>query len=200
MASTTIDLLRHGEVEGRECFRGHLDDPLSARGWQQMQDALAQAGPWQQIITSPLQRCRLFAEHLALEQALPLESEADFMELDFGQWDGRSTQEIQQTDAQGLQRFWSDPVNHAPPGGESLAQFQRRVLAAWQRLLQRHQDKRILLIAHGGTLRTLLAHVLEMPLSAFFRLEVAHACLSRIHVEGEPPLARLAFHGWSPKP
>ncbi|MFO8155736.1 MAG: histidine phosphatase family protein, partial [Thiohalospira sp.] len=87
---TTVDLLRHGEPEGGRRYRGQSDDPLSATGWQQMQAAVAGATPWQRVISSPLSRCRVFAETLAAERGLPLEVEADFREIGFGEWEGQS--------------------------------------------------------------------------------------------------------------
>jgi len=60
-STTVIDLLRHGDVEGGDVFRGSSDDPLSDDGWRQMQDALEDKSGWDVIITSPLQRCCEFA-------------------------------------------------------------------------------------------------------------------------------------------
>ena len=70
----TVDFLRHGEPVGGEVLRGRIDHPLSDLGWSQMQKAAAlcaelktsAATPrWTHLISSPLQRCRVFAEHLA---------------------------------------------------------------------------------------------------------------------------------------
>jgi len=59
--TTTVDLIRHGEPEGGVKLRGWLDDPLSAAGWQQMRAAIAGNNAWQQIVTSPMLRCRELA-------------------------------------------------------------------------------------------------------------------------------------------
>ena len=55
-----LDLLRHGETE-QGGLRGSLDDALTEKGWAQMRDAVAEAGPWQVLVSSPLQRCARFA-------------------------------------------------------------------------------------------------------------------------------------------
>ena len=69
-----VDFMRHGEPEGGEVLRGRVDHPLSKLGWQQMQLAAAPGlvngqsaatSQWTDIISSPLQRCRAFAEKLA---------------------------------------------------------------------------------------------------------------------------------------
>ncbi len=62
---TTVDLLRHGEPEGGNKYRGALDDPLSELGWAQMRAATGDRCPWQAIVSSPLRRCAAFARELA---------------------------------------------------------------------------------------------------------------------------------------
>jgi len=59
---TRFDLIRHGEPEGGKRYRGTLDDPLSATGWPQMQAAVSEQDQWDAILTSPMARCRPFAE------------------------------------------------------------------------------------------------------------------------------------------
>ena len=56
-----LDLLRHGETELGGGLRGSLDDALTELGWAQMHEAVQGQGPWDRIVSSPLQRCRLFA-------------------------------------------------------------------------------------------------------------------------------------------
>ena len=147
--STRIDLLRHGETE-RGGFRGSLDDALTAHGWQQMRDAVALAGPWDVLVSSPLQRCAAFARELAAERRLPLRIEPELRELHFGAWEGRSAAELMSTDAEALGRFWADPY-------EPLLRFEARVLAAIERVRLHFAGRRVLVIGHAGVMRLLLA-------------------------------------------
>ncbi|MBU2321598.1 MAG: histidine phosphatase family protein, partial [Gammaproteobacteria bacterium] len=55
--SLYLELLRHGETESGGGLRGSLDDALTATGWAQLRGAMQGAGPWDRIISSPLQRC-----------------------------------------------------------------------------------------------------------------------------------------------
>ena len=89
---TTIDLIRHGEPVGGSKYRGQTDDPLSEKGWAQMRAALVGHQPWEVVVTSPLVRCRAFAEELAARLALPLEVDARLMEIGFGEWEGRTAE------------------------------------------------------------------------------------------------------------
>ena len=81
---TRIDLLRHGEPVGGRRYRGQVDDALSERGWEQMWNAVGTDPEWQQIVSSPLQRCSAFAASLAESLALPVHLEPRFMEVGFG--------------------------------------------------------------------------------------------------------------------
>jgi len=59
---TIIDLIRHGETISGHCYLGSTDSVLSESGWQQMRAAVLGQAPWDNIISSPLKRCRDFAE------------------------------------------------------------------------------------------------------------------------------------------
>jgi alpha-ribazole phosphatase len=196
-AVTTIDLLRHGEPQGGVRYRGALDDPLSERGWAQMRAAVGQHCPWQTIVSSPLQRCAAFARSLAEQHALPLEIEPGLHEMRFGAWEGRTPTEIMATTPAALERFWRDPLTYPPPEGESLPDCKSRVVAAWQALLARHVGNHVLVVGHGGMIRLVLCHILEIPLQRLWRLEVPYATLSRIRIHGVSPTAEplLVFHG-----
>lgn len=182
--TTLVDLIRHGEPEGGPMFRGHTDHPLSPEGWQQMQGAIQPDDRWDAIVTSPLSRCRAFADRLGDEQGLPVYREPRFQEIDFGDWEGLSTETVMAKDGDALRAFWANPVDHPPPGGERLPAFQARVQEAWQHWLATLTGQRWLLVCHGGVIRMVLADVLSMPLPASFStIEVPYACRSRIRID-----------------
>ncbi|MBF0183359.1 MAG: histidine phosphatase family protein [Magnetococcales bacterium] len=195
--SLTIDLLRHGEPEGGPMYRGSLDDPLSETGWQQMEQAVRNHPNWQAIYTSPLIRCAQFAERLANRLKLPLIREEGFREMDFGDWEGKTSTWLLQHDADRLTRFWRDPLHNPPPNGEPLSEFHLRVTAAWETMVTAHPEQSLLLVAHSGVIRMLLGGVvLNMPLQNLSRIVVDYASLSRVRVDqvGGKPLPRLLFH------
>ncbi len=197
-APTWIDLLRHGEPEGGRRYRGQQDDPLSDRGWQQMRQAVHRDDHWDSIISSPLKRCRAFAEELSADRHIPLHIEPDFAEIHFGNWEGRTMEQIAETEADALAAFWADGLNNPPPGGENVGAFGQRVAAAWDRWVDRLRGQRILLVCHGGVIRMTMAHVLEPPPQTMMaRLQVPYACRSRIRVDDTPHgrLRCLLMHG-----
>lgn len=175
--SLHLDLLRHGETTGGSGFRGSTDDALTDKGWAQMHQALSDVAGWDLLISSPLQRCRMFAEQLAAARKVPLRIEADLRELHFGEWEGRNAAEILFADEQALGRFWSDPYGYTPPAAEPLQDFATRVLACVARLSDELAGQRVLLITHGGVIRLLLAQARGLPPAQLLQVDVPHASL-----------------------
>jgi len=194
---TLVDLMRHGTPVGGQRYRGHLDDPLSEEGWAQMRAAVGDACPWEAIVSSPLQRCAAFARELAERHGRPLELEEGLREISFGDWEGRHVRDILAAAPDEVSRYWQDPVRHTPPGGEPLEAFRERAVTAWERVVRRHTGSHVLIVGHGGLIRTLLTHILEMPLTATLRLEMPNAGLTRIRVQDDVngrPAPSLVFH------
>jgi len=181
MSDTIIDLIRHGQPEGGSVYRGHsVDDPLSELGWSQMWTAVGENTPWQQIITSPMRRCREFAEQLAAQHQRPVAIETRFKEVGFGRWEGRSRGEIKETSAKEYDDFYRDPVNCRPAGAEPLAEFIQRVSHAYEDVLQHYPGQHCLIVAHAGVIRAVLAHVTHAAPMGLYRIQVNNAGVSRI--------------------
>ena len=191
---TTLDLIRHGEPAGGRMYRGCIDHPLSELGWAQMRAATATPAAWQRIVTSPLLRCREFAEELAGRLGLPLRVDERIREVGFGNWEGRTGEQIRAADPAALTRFYHDPVGARPDGAEPLADFQHRVAAALDEVLERHAGEHVLLVTHAGVIRVAVAHVLGAPLDAIYRTHVDNAAVTRLQRSAERPLT-LVYHG-----
>jgi broad specificity phosphatase PhoE len=191
---TEIELLRHGEPVGGRRYRGKVDDALSEKGWQQMWHAVGDRADWQQIVTSPLQRCCAFAMALGERHGLPVKVDARFAEVGFGSWEGRTRQELEAEVPGQVARFLRDPVGNRPPGAEVLDDFTARVQAGLDDVLQTCAGQRVLLVAHAGVIRNVIAHVLGMPPAVMYRIYVANAGLTRIRTDRERTF-NLVSHG-----
>ncbi|WP_433589556.1 alpha-ribazole phosphatase family protein [Pseudomonas koreensis] len=183
-----LDLLRHGETELGGGLRGSLDDALTEKGWAQMRAAVVAGGPWDRLVSSPLQRCARFAAELGEQLNLPVQLDKDLQELHFGAWEGQSAAALMETDAEALGRFWADPYTFTPPQGEPVSAFATRVLGAVARLQQACAGERVLLISHGGVMRLLLAQARGLPREQLLNVEVAHASLFALTVAADGSL------------
>lgn len=189
-----VDLIRHGEPVGGRCYRGQRDDPLSDKGWGQMWDAVSGRGPWDWILSSPLQRCAAFALALGEQAGVTVLFDERLKEVAFGEWEGYTRDQLRERDPEGFRRFFEDPVANRPPGAEPLHAFYERVAVAWEDLTSRRSGAGGLVVAHAGVIRAILCHVLTLPLAGMYRIEVANAAVTRIRVpDGGPP--SLVFHG-----
>ncbi len=173
---TTVDLLRHGAVQGGSYYRGRTDDPLTAQGWEQLR-IQTQTRCWSKIISSPLCRCLDFAQALSVSKQIPLCIETDFQEFDFGAWEGKTANQL---DPQALQRFYQDPFRYPPPLGEDFAQFSQRIQRAWHAMLADSQGEAVLIVTHAGVIRQLICDLFEIPLAKSFALSVDYASLTRL--------------------
>jgi alpha-ribazole phosphatase len=180
-----LDLLRHGETELGGGLRGSLDDALTEKGWAQMRDAVIAGGPWDRLISSPLQRCARFAAELGDKLNLSVHLDKDLQELHFGVWEGQSAATLMETDAEALGLFWADPYGFTPPQGEPVSDFSVRVFAAVARLHQAYAGERVLLISHGGVMRLLLAQARGLPREQLLNVEVGHGALFGLTVEAD---------------
>lgn len=179
---STLDILRHGEPEGGVRYRGDgVDDPLSGRGWDQMWAAVEQCSDWTHVLSSPLRRCRDFAEALAQRHGLPLSVDARFREMGFGAWEGRRHEQVRDADPDAYYAFFRDAVNHPPPGSEPLDTFYARVRSGLLDAFDAHPEGHILLVCHLGVMRAATALALEMPLSALYRMHAPYAGRIRLH-------------------
>ncbi len=184
MAETIVDLMRHGELVGGQRYRGWgIDDPLSPRGWEQMRQAIGDRCCWDQILSSPLQRCRSFATALAGRCGLPLAIDPDLREIGMGSWEGRSYQLVQAQEPERFAAFRRDPVGVRPPGGEPLDRFQQRVVGVYERQIHLYPGQRLLVICHAGVIRAILGYVLACPADRWYRLQVGHAAISQIRLD-----------------
>jgi len=181
-AITTIDLLRNGVVEDDAVFCGSTDDMLTDQGWQQMVKALDSKNDWDLIVSSPLHRCREFAELISSEDDIDLELDDSFDEIDFGLWEGLAPEKIMKDDGELLNAWWQSPTKNTPPEGEDFHQFQARVLKAFKDIVKNNTGKKILIVTDSWPIRVILMHILGLQGEHLFRINVDYACFSQLQI------------------
>lgn len=194
--TTYIDVIRHGEPVGGRRYRGYsVDDPLTEKGWAQMRAAIPEPAPWQHIISSPLSRCHEFSKELATRLNIEFEIDDRVKEIGFGDWEGKTPDEILAADSEALNHFYKDPVNNRPKGAEPLDSFADRVWQAYQSILENHRGKHVLIVGHAGVARAITANILQMSLDdVYSRLGIEYGAIICSSIdEGKPP--KLRIHG-----
>jgi alpha-ribazole phosphatase len=188
--TTYIDVIRHGEPVGGRRYRGFsVDDPLTEKGWEQMRAAVPETPKWQHIVSSPLKRCLDFSQELANDLQVEYSVEDNVKEIGFGDWEGKTPEEILAQDSEALNHFYQDPVNNRPAGAEPLDSFSERVWGAYQKIIKEHQNKHILVVAHAGVARAITANILQMSLDdVYSRLKIEYGAIIYSSVDvGLPP-------------
>jgi broad specificity phosphatase PhoE len=171
--SPVIYYVRHGLTDWnvQQRLQGRLDVPLNVEGCSQaircgeiLRDLLARSGrrPAEfDYVSSPLIRARktmeLMRTTLGLEPAL-YTVESRLAELAFGEWEGLTYSDVLARDGDIIARRESDKWGFLPPGGESYAQLAVRI-GGWYRALERD----VVVAAHGGTARALIAYLTIAP-------------------------------------
>jgi broad specificity phosphatase PhoE len=154
VAETTILLVRHGETDwnAERRVQGKTDRPLNETGRDQAQ-ALAQqlAGvPLAAVYSSDLGRALETARTVADARKLQVTPLRELRERDFGTWEGLTDVEILERYPEARTGSWGD--------AETRDELEARVLAAIRRISEDHPGETVLVVAHGGPLRAMLAH------------------------------------------
>lgn len=194
-AETIIDFIRHGEPEGGRMYRGNrVDHPLSIMGWQQMHEAISKhyrrvepdtEFKWDLVVSSPMLRCYAFAEVISKQFAIPLVTNELLTEISFGDWEGKTVDEVKTADPVLFHNFHRDPVKNRPHGAESLEAFSQRITGGLSALLKEYSGKRILLVTHAGIMRTIIIHVLSAPLKSRQLIRFPYAGMLRLYATQE---------------
>ena len=177
----TIYLIRHGEttVFKKGLIAGATDVPLSRTGVQQMQavaDFLADK-PISAIYSSPLRRAAEPAAELALARHIPHSEIMDFSEIDFGEWEGKSWEELARLEPQAFARAKSGSPLFTFPEGENVEYFRRRVQIAFAHVVRLTPGPAVI-YAHGGTLRMILAAIQGLTVPQAQSLEISPGSIS----------------------
>ncbi|WP_030321664.1 bifunctional RNase H/acid phosphatase [Streptomyces flavochromogenes] len=186
-APATFVLLRHGETaltpEKRFSGSGGTDPELSAAGLRQAEavaEALAARGTIQEIVSSPLTRCRQTAAAVAGRLGLDVRVEQGLRETDFGAWEGLTFGEVRERHPEDLDAWLASPKAAPTGGGESFATVARRVAATRDRLTAAYAGRTVLLVTHVTPIKTLIRLALGAPPESLFRMELSAASISAV--------------------
>lgn len=188
-------LVRHGVTDHNSAhkFLGHTDVELSAEGFQQVEklrDRLAKE-KIDAIYSSDLKRAFSTAEAIASAHSKEIISCSELREINYGETESLTFGEIQKQfpDLSKAIRDFSPDLSF--PGGETLQGFIERTLKFLDRINQHSQGQNILIVAHGGPMRTLLCQLLGVGQNYWRTFRLDNASLSI--VDTYPPRSILSL-------
>lgn len=178
-----VYLIRHGEITQTfpRCFVGQADVPLTVHGQAQMDAVGAYLAEKDigQVWCSPLTRCVHGAERIGQALGLAPEPVPDLREISLGAWEGLTVSQVQAHFPGQYEARGQDLAHFCPVGGESFAQVQERAWAAFMHCVHGFAGN-MAIVAHGGLNRTILCHILEIPLHTLLRLEQDYGCVNHL--------------------
>jgi probable phosphoglycerate mutase len=190
-------LIRHGESTGNAdgLLLGRLDAPLTPRGLDQARSVGSVLGGVARIVTSPLDRARQTAEALGL--GVPIEVDARWIEVDYGEFDG---QPLGAVPSQVWEQWRTDP-EFRPPGGETLAEVGYRVRQACTELFAldgqgARGDGDVVVVSHVSPIKAATCWALGLPDQGALRLYLATASITRI----AQSFGGVVLHGYNSTP
>ena len=171
---TRIILVRHGQTPWNKdkIFRGSRDIPLNDQGREEAR----LAGEWLKGETihvaycSPLSRARDTGEAIARHHGLNVEDLPGLTDLCYGDWEGLPLAEVKVKYADLYRRWETAPQTVRFPGGETLEEVKTRAMAAVQEAVRRHPGQTILLAAHRAVNKVLIAALIGLDNSHFWRI------------------------------
>ena len=180
---TTVYLVRHGQVENHATgvYNGQNDVAITDEGRRQMRAVLERLRDRKigAVYCSDLSRAVEGAEIIGGGLGLGFQALPGLRERNFGAWEGLTYDEIRQQDPD-LFEFWRKDVTgvRPPGGGESSEDLMERVMSTYLPLVERHRGAEIVVVAHGGVNRLILAHALNLEVRYVFHMAQSFGCLN----------------------
>ncbi len=150
------------------------------------------------VYSSPIERTWETAEIIARPHDLEPVAEQGLLEVDYGRWSGRTLKSLYRLKA--WRTVQMTPSRMVFPGGEAIAEAQRRAVETCEALSRRHVRDTIALVSHADIIKAILSHFLGQPLDLFQRIVVSPASVSVVDLprQGLPTL--VAMNTLAPEP
>ncbi|MBD2385690.1 histidine phosphatase family protein [Cylindrospermum sp. FACHB-282] len=191
--SLTLYFLRHGQTEfsRKNAYCGAIDSELTPEGLE-MAKAFAVAyssTPWNAVFCSPMKRTLATAKPLCAAIGMPPELRDGLKEINYGQWEGKSPEEINREYHDDYIRWSADPAWNAPTGGEMAVTIASRSMQVIEEIRQLYTSGNVLIVAHKATIRIILCSLLGIDVGRFrYRWGCPVGSLSIVEFTSHGPL------------
>lgn len=185
-----IVLVRHGatdwNLQGR--CQGATDRDLSEVGLRQAAHtaALLTGEAIHAIYSSNLRRARQTAEVISQPHNLPVMIEEGVRELDHGELEGLTFNEIKENYSEFLIRWRSEPADIRVPGGERLADVAERAWNGLNEIVRRHREAPgILVVSHNFPILGIVCRITGTPLNEYRAFHLEPGSVTRLSHDGK---------------
>ncbi|ATW28120.1 alpha-ribazole phosphatase [Candidatus Formimonas warabiya] len=184
---TLLYLVRHGETDlnTKGVYYGWTDDGLSPQGIKQAEKmaVMLEDVHFDTVISSPLTRARETAVIVSRSDPDRIILDERLKELNFGAWEGKHYQVIQDHDKENWDLWVKDWKKASPPAGESFVSMYRRVKQSIKETLEKYEGQTLLMVTHQGCLRIIMCILLNMKYEGYWHFTFDHGAYSLIDVE-----------------
>ncbi|MCP4574964.1 MAG: histidine phosphatase family protein [Deltaproteobacteria bacterium] len=167
-----IYLIRHGEIDAGDRYIGRTDLPLTRDGEGRIKKwcAVFNAFSLRAIYCSRMIRSHRSARIIRGERDIPVYPMPALNEISLGKWEGVPIRKIKTRYPEEWTARGKQIDTFRPENGESFGDLSKRVIPAFESVVEKAGDENILIVGHAGVNRVILCHVLKMPLNCLFRL------------------------------
>lgn len=193
---TKLIIVRHGQTlwNLERKYQGHSDIALTDTGLKQAQavaERLADEAV-AAVYASDLSRAYKTAGYIAAKHNLTVHTVPELREIKFGDWEGLTYEEISVRWPGLLGKLWTTPDELQIPGGETFHQLKARAYTAIEKIVADHPDQTVAVVAHGGTIGTILCAVLDIHLNHVWSIRQDNTAVNIIeYYDGRPTITLL---------
>lgn len=181
---TKVILVRHGQTlwNLEMKYQGHCDVALTEKGVEQaIRAAKRLAGEdISAVYASDLSRALRTAECISKEHNLPVTAIPGLREINFGEWEGLTFEGINSQWTGAMSKLFTHPDEIVIPGGETFREVKKRATSALAKLVTEHPNQTIVVVSHGGTIRTLLCAVLNIHLNHMWNIKQDNTAINML--------------------
>ena len=192
---TTLFLVRHGRTgwNKEQIFRGTKDVPLDAVGREEalLVGERLKAEGIRAVYSSPLSRAKETAEAIARFHNVKVQVLAGLNDLNFGEWEGQSLEEVKKQYPDLYQQWLQEPHRVIFPKGEGLDAVRARAMKVIEEIIERHPQEAVVLVSHRVVLKVLICALLGLDNSHFWNIGQDTTAINCFHYKDGRWIAAL---------
>ncbi len=188
-------LIRHGETEWNAVkrFQGWTDIELSERGLAQAEflGERFKKIHIDELYSSPLKRAVKTAEPISKATGVDIKTIEHFKEINFGEWEGKTRDELYELYGHKFEEFLSRPEEHTFPGDGSFKAVTERIKIGLDKIIHGRDNLNIAIVSHGGIIRLTIKYLLDIQQDLYNSTWIDNTSISLLHIRKNGNLLRV---------